>query len=108
MVQAIAGGSFGVADTVRIVHRLQEEVAEILTGIALGFGAGLRIDQLQFIAMLELLFGIRLGADADPVDARRRQQGAVGLDADLKSLIVQRCDKALSTCKSGSPPVQTT
>ena len=64
----------------------RKKCAEILAGEALRRGAGLRIDQLQFIAARQLLLGIGLGADADPVDARRRQQRAVGLDADLETL----------------------
>ena len=72
MLQSIAGRRFDVGALVRIVHRLQKEVFEILIRIALRRAVRLRIDQLQFVAIGQLLFGIGLGTDADPIDARRR------------------------------------
>ena len=53
-----------------------------------GIAAGLRIDQLQFAARASATSGrVGLGADADPVDAGRRRQGAVGLDRDLEAAV---------------------
>ena len=55
-----------------------------------GLGPGLRIDELEFVALChdEPIPG--LGADAEPVDARGHRQGAIGLDRDLETARVQR------------------
>src|SRR6218665_1039778 len=73
MFQAIARGGFRIGLAHFIVHGLQEEVLEVHARIAFRRRALLRIDQLQLIAMGQLLLGFRLGTDADPVNAGRRQ-----------------------------------
>jgi hypothetical protein len=50
-----------------------------------GIDAWLRIDQLQILAAGLPQRRIGLGADADPVQARRRRQGSVGLHRDLET-----------------------
>src|SRR5438552_74050 len=72
------------------IHRLQQEVAKIQIRIALRLCTRLRKDQLQLVAAAENQVGARFGADANPVDARRRHTGAVGLNRDLETLRVQR------------------
>src|SRR6185437_7510145 len=92
MRQAIADRCRGVRRPLRIVHRLQEEAGEGEAGVTLRLGAGLRVDQLEFIAVRldEIRAGLR--ADAYPVDALRRGERAVGLDPDLEAACVQRGD----------------
>src|SRR5690606_39145516 len=80
MLQAVLHGPFGVGQARGAVHGLQEEVLEIEVGERLGPRVQLRVDQLEFVAALDHYRRAALGADADPVDAGRRGQGAVGLD----------------------------
>ena len=49
------------------------------------FGTGLGEHQLQLVAVAQHLLRPGLGADADPVDAVRGLEGAVGLNRDLKA-----------------------
>ena len=53
----------------------------------------LRPDELQFVARALDDVAPRLGADADPVEPRRRFDGAVGLDRDLEAFAMQRVDQ---------------
>src|SRR5258706_1330793 len=86
MLQTIPGGGRGIGGAIRIVHRLQEEIAEILSRETLRRRTGLWIDQLPFIATHQFLFGLGPVTDAYPVNARRRKQGAVGFNTDLETL----------------------
>ena len=51
---------------------------------------GLRPHQLQLLARALHPWRARFGADANPVNAPRRWQAAIGLDGNLKALRVQR------------------
>ena len=66
---------------------------EIQRREALGWRVSLRIHELQLIAATLYDFRFRLGADADPVKARRRFDGAIALDANFKSSRVQCVDQ---------------
>src|SRR5947199_5012622 len=81
------------AIAIRTVHRLQEEMAEVETGVALGLTAFLAVHELQFVAPRDNELCVRLGADADPVDPRGYGQRAVRLDGDLEVVPVQRVDQ---------------
>ena len=66
----------------RAVHRLQKKMLEAQFFKALRFATLLRKHQFQFIAARKRKRRARLGADAHPVDARRRLQGAIGFNGD--------------------------
>ena len=75
MRQTIGHGRGGVRVSLRPVHRLQEEALECQRLEPRRIDAGLRIDQLQLLAAGQRQRRVGLGADADPVDARRRRRG---------------------------------
>ena len=93
MAQAVVDRARGVLDHVRAVHRLQREALEGETGEILRRRAGLRIDQLQFVAAPHHELGAGFRADADPVHAVGRLDRAVGLDADREAARMQRVDE---------------
>src|SRR5882672_9633893 len=66
--EAVAHSQRRVGRALGPVHRLEEEVAEIEPGIALGLGAPLREYELELVAASHDELGVGLGADADPVD----------------------------------------
>lgn len=53
----------------------------------------LRPHELEFVAAAQDPVGPRFRADAHPVDAGRRQHGAVGFHGDLEAGLVQRCQQ---------------
>ena len=75
------------------VHRLQREALEGEAGKIFRHRIRLRIDQLQFVAAAHHELGAGFRADADPVHAVGRLDGAVGLDADGKAARMQRIDE---------------
>ncbi|KAG0930151.1 hypothetical protein G6F31_017114 [Rhizopus arrhizus] len=80
VLHTVLDGLFGIGHASRSVHGLQEEMLEIQMREGFGQRIGLRVDQLQFVAAFDDDGRGALGADADPVDAGRRLDGAVGLD----------------------------
>ena len=93
MIQAILDRTPRVCGSVCVIHRLQQEVVEGEVRELLRQRVVLRIDQLQFVALLDHQFARGLRADADPVDAGGRRDRAVGLDRDLEAAIVQRANE---------------
>src|SRR3954464_9575429 len=85
MPQGIVDRLRGVFGRVRSIHRLQREALEGEALERLGAGTRLRIDQLEFMAPDYHEVGSGLRADADPVHALGRLDGAVGLDPDLEA-----------------------
>src|SRR5262245_27141458 len=73
VLQAVTNRQLRVPFHVRAVHRLQEEVAEVVPLELPRVRAGLGEDELQFVPGPEHQLGPGLGADADPVDPLRRQ-----------------------------------
>ena len=59
----------------------------------LGHQVGLRVNQLEFIALIEHHIGALFGAHAHPIDALRRPEGTVGFNGDGEILSFQRCDQ---------------
>src|ERR1041385_5310839 len=96
---AIAHRRARIRVAIRIVHWLQEEVREAKIGITLRLGASLRIDQFQLVTGTKHECGVRFWTDAGPINSRRRWLGAVRLNADLKALCVQRCNRRLVELK---------
>ena len=90
---AVADCQFGVREAGRAVHGLQKEIAERESREFFRVGARLRKDQLQFVAGALNEFCIGLWADADPVQALRGGDGAVGFYGDFKIYGVQRIDQ---------------
>ena len=82
VLHAVLDGLFGVGQAGGAVHGLQEEVLEVQVFEARGQGVGLGVDQLEFVAAFDDDRRGAFGADADPVDAGRRLDGAVGFDGD--------------------------
>src|SRR5204863_8891790 len=89
MAQAILDRARRVLDHVRAVHRLQREPFEIEAGKDFRRRVGLRVDQLQLMAAADHEVP-RFGADANPVQAIGRIDGAIGLDADREAARMQR------------------
>src|SRR5262245_19229041 len=58
-------------------------------------GAVLREDEFQLVTLAQQQIGIRLRADADPIEPGRRQHGAVGLDGNLEALVVYGADERI-------------
>src|SRR5438105_14884943 len=82
MAQAILDRARRVLYHVRAVHWLQREPFEIEVGKGLRRRVGLRVDQLQLLAAADHEVRAGLRAGANPVQAVRGTEGAVGLDAD--------------------------
>ena len=72
MTKSIAAAS--AASRVGAVHRLDQEMAKSQPSSVGGIDPRLRPDQLELVARALHHLGARLGADADPVDPRRRRQ----------------------------------
>ena len=89
MLQAIVHGALGILPALQIVQRLQKEMVERQIGKAFRHGGSLRIDQLQFIALGQHQRRVRFGADANPVQARRRWLRAIGFHGNLETRCVQ-------------------
>src|SRR5471030_426635 len=83
----------GVEGGQRAVHRLDEEIVEVQAFVGRQVLLGLRDYDLDFIALADHQLGTHLRADADPVDAGRHRQGAVGFDGDLEAHRVHRGDQ---------------
>src|SRR5471030_3006637 len=83
----------GVEGGQRAVHRLNEEIVEVQAFVGRQVLLGLRDYDLDFIALADHQLGTHLRADADPVDAGRHRQGAVGFDGDLEAHRVHRGDQ---------------
>src|SRR5262249_50591469 len=75
------------------VHRLQRKAREDKISKVFRARAVLRIDQLQFVARPDHELSSGLRADADPVEAIRWDDRAVGLDRDRKASRMQRLDQ---------------
>src|SRR5664280_1017063 len=93
VTDAVVDVALGVGGDVRPIHRLQREPLEGETGEGRRHGAGLRIDQFEFVALPDHEFGAGLGADADPVDAVGHLDRAVGFEADREAAGMQRIDQ---------------
>src|SRR3984893_13949147 len=93
MAQAIVDCTGGVLDHVRAVHRLQRKPLKGKAEVILRRRACLRIDQLQFVTPAYHEIGAGFRADANPVHALGRRDGAVRLDADLEAARMQRLDQ---------------
>src|SRR5437899_2257464 len=76
MPQAIVHRLRHVAGEVRTVHRLQGKALESKAGEIFRRRLRLRIDELQFVTGPDTQIGAGLGADAEPVETRRRLDGA--------------------------------
>src|SRR5476649_1852116 len=83
----------GVEGGQRTVHRLNEEIIEVQAFVGRQVLLGLRDYDLDFIALADHQLGTHLRADADPVDAGRHRQGAVGFDGDLEAHRLHRGDQ---------------
>ena len=55
--------------------------------------AGLRDHDLELVTTLDDKAGARFRADADPVEAGRREDRAIRLDRDFEPAVVQRIDQ---------------
>src|SRR5216684_579881 len=95
MAQTIVDRARGVFDHVRSVHRLQRETFEGEIDESFRGGIGLRINQLEFMALPDHEVGAGFRADADPVHALGRLDRTVGLDADFEAARMQRIDEGL-------------
>src|SRR3546814_7068723 len=73
-----------------IVERLDEQMFEIERREPRDVAAGLRPDELQFVAAQLNQLAPRFRADADPVDAARDRKRAVAFDRDGEAAVVQR------------------
>src|SRR5579871_1187752 len=85
VAQAIIDRARGVGGHIRTVHRLKREALEGEAGEIFRRCTSLRVDKLQFMPAPQDELGAGLRADADPVEARGRIDGAVGLDRDRKA-----------------------
>src|SRR5450759_1991284 len=72
MREAVPGCQARIARLLRAVHRLQKKMPEFQLRVAFRLGAGLRIDQLQFVAARELDLRSGLRAHRQPQLARGR------------------------------------
>src|SRR5579872_2718513 len=99
MGQTISDGLARVENKVRAIHGLQQTIIEGKVHKALGRRIGLRIDQFQFVAAPDFEAGPSLGADADPINALRRRQRAIGLNGDAELAIMQRADERVIDLK---------
>ncbi len=108
MLQAIVDRARGVVSRIRPVHRLQRESLEGEAREVLGPGIRLRIDQLEFVTFGDAQIRAGLRTDAKPVDAIRRRDGAIGLDADLETAGMQGVDECLVHLQQRLPSVSTT
>ena len=108
MREAVVAGAPVLASPAGPSIGCRKKCSKSSAGSAAGSSPVLREDQLQLVSRAAARIGPGLRADADPVDAGRRRQGAVGLDGDLEAPGVQRVDQRPSSCSIGSPPVQTT
>src|ERR1700722_14732925 len=93
MFEAICQRKGRVLFTGRTIHRLQVEMPKLHLLELLGFGAGLRIDQLQLISATLLKPCAGLWADANPTESGRNGDGSVGLNGNFKTAGVQRIDE---------------
>jgi hypothetical protein len=93
MGEAIGHGPAQIRREVGAVHRLQKETPEIERFEAGRVGVVLREDEFQLVAGALDERRAALRADADPVDAGRRGQRAVGFDGDLQPARVQSLDQ---------------
>ena len=93
MAQTIVDRARGVLDQFRPVHRLQRETPEGEIDKSLRRRIRLRVNQLQLVTVADPQLGAGLRADADPVHAVGRVDGAVGLDADTEATGMQRLDQ---------------
>src|SRR5207244_2982436 len=91
--EAEADRPFGIAGAVRSVHRLYRKAMKVEPGKVERVEPLLRYDDLQLVPAGYHERRVGLWADADPVDARRRNDRAVGLDRDLETAPVQRLDQ---------------
>jgi hypothetical protein len=93
MAQAIVDGARGVVGKRRPIHGLQREALEAKPGESFGRRIGLRVDELHLVPGADAQLGAGLRAHADPVEARRRLDGAVGLDRDREAARMQRFEQ---------------
>src|SRR4051812_20844945 len=101
MVEAVADCQPGVPLQFRAIHRLKEEVAEIKPVELLRLCPLLGENKLQLVSCSQDEFCPCLGADTDPVDARRRKSGAIGFKGNLEPLLVQCLDEGRSHLQQG-------
>src|SRR3546814_5897269 len=85
---------------IRIVERLDEQMFEIERREPRDVAAGLRPDELQFVAAQLNQLAPRFRADADPVDAARDRKRAVAFDRDGEAAVVQRSEEHTSELQS--------
>jgi len=90
--QAKCHGGPGIGGAGRPVHGLNPKMIEFQCLEPRRIDSVLRKHQFQLISGLEHERGAGFRADADPVDAARRLQCAVGLDRDLEALGMDRRD----------------
>lgn len=93
VLEAVGQGGGRVSGCVGAVHWLEQEILEVEPSETLRPGQLLREDQLELVALCQRQFGVRLGADAYPIEAPRSGLRAVGLDRNLKSFAVQSLDR---------------
>src|SRR6185312_14562194 len=93
MGETIGDGTRRVLGTCRAVHRLQREATERQVRERFRWHVVLRIDQLQLVSVLQPEAVAALGTDAQPVDAGRRLERAVGLDRDLEAARMELLDQ---------------
>ena len=77
----------------RAIHGLEEEALELPALEGGGIDARLGIDQLELLSGVLDHRDLALGADADPVDAGRAGEGAVGFQGDAEAPGVQGVDE---------------
>jgi hypothetical protein len=92
MGKTILYREFRIPLAFRAVHRLEQKVMKVEIFEAHRVYPLLGKDQFEFMsgAKNELSVGFR--ADADPIDAWWRHLGAIGLDCNLKFMVMQRVD----------------
>lgn len=95
MLEAVVQGKLCVLIPRRSIHRLQKEPLEIEPFELLRFRAGLRKNELQFVAGFDHEFSAGLRADTDPIDTRRRKESPVRFDRDFKAAPVKLIDERL-------------
>ncbi len=69
-----------------------------------GLSAGLREDELELMSGIDRQRCSRLRAHANPINARRRKNGAVCLDCDFGAPRVKHMKKRLVELQKGLPP----
>ncbi len=93
VIKTVLERQLGIALSLRTIHGLQEKLLKIELSKELWLRTGLGKDQFQFAAMPEGKGRAGLGADTDPIDARRGKQRSICLKGNFKTFCMQSVNK---------------